>query len=141
MTDIPAEELERGVTYRIDHRGVGDDKLPSRLGVFEALSGTRPYLNARFTNVQGPDNFRVPGGLATYLVDDWTFRKSAKTITTEKAALAIGLPLGPDVDPKEHSYALPDDLERLVKKFGGSLRRRKTRKHKRVSRKTRRSRK
>jgi hypothetical protein len=130
MTEIPADKLEKGVRYRIDHRR---GLLASDVGVFEVLLGTPPNVNARFTNVRGPNNFRSPS--LAYRVDEWTFRKSGQTIAAEKGAEAIGLP--PDGDPNDYDHALPDELEREVKKYLGG-RRRKTRKSKRRSRKTRR---
>lgn len=131
MADIPADKLEKGVTYRIDHRR---NLLPGRVGVFDVLLGTPPNVSARFSNVRGPAGFRSPS--SPYRVDEWTFRKSGQTIATEKGAVAIGLPLG-DVDPNEYNHALPDELEREVKKYGGKGRRTRRRR----SRKTRRSRK
>lgn len=130
MTEIPADKLEKGVRYRIDHRR---GLLASDVGVFEVLLGTPPNVNARFTNVRGPNNFRSPS--LAYRVDEWTFRKSGQTLATEKVAVAIGLP--PDGDPNDYDHALPDELEREVKKYLGG-RRRKTRKSKRRSHKTRR---
>ena len=129
MTEIPADKLEKGVRYRIDHRR---GLLASDVGVFEVLLGTPPNVNARFTNVRGPNNFRSPS--LAYRVDEWTFRKSGQTIAAEKGAEAIGLP--PDGDPNDYDHALPDELEREVKKYLGG--RRRTRKSKRRSRKTRR---
>lgn len=131
MTEIPADKLEKGVRYRIDHRR---GLLASDVGVFEVLLGTPPNVNARFTNVRGPNNFRSPS--LAYRVDEWTFRKSGQTLATEKVAVAIGLPPGDNVVPEEHDHALPDELEREVKKYLGG--RRRTRKSKRRSRKTRR---
>jgi len=133
MAEIPADNLEKGVRYRIDHRM---NFLPGRVGVFDRLLGGTPpnVVSARFTNVRGPAGFRSPS--SAYRVDEWTFRKSGQTLATEKVALAIGLPLGANVDPNEHDHALPDELEREVKKFVGKSRRKsrrrvKTRKYKR----------
>ena len=128
MAHIPATELEKGIRYRIDHRR---NLLPGRVGVFDVLLGTPPNVNARFKNVRGPNNFRSPS--SAYRVDEWTFRKSGQTLATEKVAEAIGLP--PDGDPNDYDHALPDELEREVKKYLGG--RRRTRKSRRT-RKTRR---
>ena len=111
MASIPANELERGVEYWIDHRGKPRLK---RVGVFDVLLETPPPVHARFSDVRGRKSDKFQSPLSAYRVDEWTFRKSGPIDTDPE-------PLAP----------------------GGGRRRRKTRtrKHKRVSRKTRRNRK
>ena len=136
MATIEPENLEKGVNYRIDHRR---NLLPSRVGKFDKLLGTQPNVNASFLNVRGPNGFKSPH--SAYRTDEWTFRKSGQTIVKEKVAVAIGLPNKPDVNPNEYDHALPNELEKEVaKNLGGRSRRRRTRKHKRTVRKTRRHR-
>ena len=132
MADIPADKLEKGVRYRIDHRW--NPRL-RRVGVFDVLLETPPNVNARFLNVRGPAGFISPS--SAYRVNQWTFRKSGQTLATEKVAVAIGLPLDAKDPKNDPDHALPDELELEVKKYGGKSRRTRRRR----ARKTRRSRK
>jgi hypothetical protein len=71
MTEIYPLELKKGITYRIVHKDGGIDE---QVGVFDRLVGTRPNVNAMFTDIRGEKIFPSPD--AAYRIDEWKFLKS-----------------------------------------------------------------
>ena len=70
MTEIYPLELKKGITYRIVHKDGGIDE---QVGVFDRLVGTRPNVNAMFTDIRGEKIFPSPD--AAYRIDEWKFLK------------------------------------------------------------------
>jgi hypothetical protein len=70
MTEIYPLELKKGITYRIVHK---NDQIEEQVGVFDRLVGTRPNVNATFTDIQGEKIFPSPD--AAYRIDEWKFLK------------------------------------------------------------------
>jgi hypothetical protein len=68
MTEIYPTNLKKGITYRIVHK---DGQIEEQVGVFDSLVGTRPNVNARFTDIQGENIFPSPD--AAYRIDEWKF--------------------------------------------------------------------